>query len=993
MRCPVNCNILNVNAAIQFVAYDDDPLARLAERILVRHSQTLPDLSAHIVLFPEAAAIPRFRQVLLQAAARQGVNALLPPATATLAGWLRTFHDPTLPMLNQNQRELRLLAALQSQPQILNQGNPWALVDSLLQLFDLLSENQGLANHALAQFKQLLHQGYGTGTKDLLPLSDEAYLVHSLWRAWRQDLATSHCQDQALAKIDALSRSQRYISGETHLYLAGFSFFDRGEIAWIQSLQKQSRLTLMLHGQTGGAGYHPDSALTDLVATLGAPMPAPERTGAYGRFLDEVYALNGPDLLARATRLAQAQPHSPIRPTAASTASDNAENSAHNDHQDLAVFTAKDAEQEAQAIALQLRRWWQKGLRDIGIITNDRKLARRVRALLERAAISLQDAAGWPLSTTSAASALMCWLDVIELNFTQASFMELLKSPFAFDGQPLALRKLAVCHFEREILAHAEQPRGLKAYHHALARYRAKLAAKSAADYADKVAPLLDEVAQAASVLLPLCDGHQHAAHAYLTALGASLDSLDMTLYFTADGAGQLLLAELAQMQDAAGALTLSWSEFRAWLTHAFERQRFRPPMRGRGIELMSFSESRLYRFQALIIAGATETTLPGAARYTPFFNDAVRRQLGLRTVSAQQAELFYDFRRLLAAAGEIVVTLRAEDAGEPVSPSPWLARLCAFHQAAYGDGLAATGLKNMISAIRQKIQSECDYFHYPSYHKHPSIIVDSRLIPVAISASSHQSLLNCPYQYYATYCLKINRREELRLEMRKADYGQRVHHILQAFHSGYAGLPGPFTPPLCAATYAQAEDLLNAITQRVFSQDLDSSFFASGWLYRWQNTIPAYLSWQMARARVWLPIATEYAQTRALSGTDVTLNGRIDRLDQKGTEWSIIDYKTGVTPDVSEVLAGEQIQLPFYRLLLDKTVTEALFLALDGGVKEVARLDGVALSQLSQATQERLQELQQALHQGQALTAWGDEKTCRHCAMDGLCRKEMWHE
>ncbi len=96
----------------------------------------------------------------------------------------------------------------------------------------------------------------------------------------------------------------------------------------------------------------------------------------------------------------------------------------------LAVLDAAEAEPEARAIELQVRIWWLEGKRNIGIVTNDRKLARRVRALLERANILIQDAAGWRLSTTSAAAALIRWLDCIESNFFYGSLLDLLKSPF-----------------------------------------------------------------------------------------------------------------------------------------------------------------------------------------------------------------------------------------------------------------------------------------------------------------------------------------------------------------------------------------------------------------------------------------------------------------------------------------------------------------------------------------------------------------------------------
>ena len=96
----------------------------------------------------------------------------------------------------------------------------------------------------------------------------------------------------------------------------------------------------------------------------------------------------------------------------------------------LSLFEAISAEQEAAAIDLQTRLWWLDGKHKIGIVTENRRLARRVRALLERADIELQDAAGWALSTTSAAAILERWLETVEEDFAYQPLLDLMKSPF-----------------------------------------------------------------------------------------------------------------------------------------------------------------------------------------------------------------------------------------------------------------------------------------------------------------------------------------------------------------------------------------------------------------------------------------------------------------------------------------------------------------------------------------------------------------------------------
>ncbi len=91
---------------------------------------------------------------------------------------------------------------------------------------------------------------------------------------------------------------------------------------------------------------------------------------------------------------------------------------------------------------------------------------------------------------------------------------------------------------------------------------------------------------------------------------------------------------------------------------------------------------------------------------------------------------------------------------------------------------------------------------------------------------------------------------------------------------------------------------------------------------------------------------------------------------------------------------AGEHVQLPFYLLTLAEPVTQALFLSLNGSrISDSVRLEGQVLQRLSNRVRQRLFSVQQSLHGGADLPAWGDDRTCERCQMQGLCRKQMWLE
>ena len=79
----------------------------------------------------------------------------------------------------------------------------------------------------------------------------------------------------------------------------------------------------------------------------------------------------------------------------------------------LTLFAAHGLEHEAQSAARTIIDWLQQGRQKILIVPQDRVVARRVRALLERALVVVSDETGWKLSTTRAAAVLDSWLDLV----------------------------------------------------------------------------------------------------------------------------------------------------------------------------------------------------------------------------------------------------------------------------------------------------------------------------------------------------------------------------------------------------------------------------------------------------------------------------------------------------------------------------------------------------------------------------------------------------
>ncbi len=969
---------------IVLITYDQDPFQVLARQIIERAQG--PDQGPAVVIIPDLLAAPRLQQCLIEQAQRMHYDV---PAVQinTLRGWMEQHVRIGVPVIGVHAGQLMLVEALMQYPGLFGEENPWRLADSLLDVFDDFTLRHFDLPNDLARFSEQLARAYGLGKFTPVGLGQEATIVHTLWHGWRKQLREEGVIDAQGAYLLKLKKSLASIKADTHFHLAGFHALLPAELTWCRTLLERNQLSLFVHGSVApdvsATDYHPDAPLAALIYDYFNL----DKTVYYNNnlisFINSSYALRGPALGERARAFSGQTPASPVA-------------------QRLSVCATQGAEQEANAIDIQVRRWLAEGKQSIGILTENRRLARRVRAVLERSGIVLQDAAGWALSTTSAATALERWLQTVEEDFAHLPLFDLLKSPFIFPERARRTH-LSVVYRLEQTLTRANIGHGLLRYHRQLGSQPDPGAAGLEAPLTP--ASLLNEIEHAALPLLSLLKGHRHRPETLLNALHESLQRLGMKQALAADAAGDAVLQELDAMRQAltGRSLRMSWQEFRTWLRRGWEAINFRPvigaPGAGGTVQLLDLAQSPLCRFDALIIASADREHLPGVAARSQFFNATVRRELGLPTPHDITVARFHHFRRMLEAAPQVLVTLRREQDGEAVIASPWVELLQSFHWLAYGDRLENKALGALIDAPR----GESD--DLPTAQGFPRVRLDPRLMPTTLTAGAYQQLMDCPYQFFAAQCLRLSPIEPIDEILEKSDYGMRVHRILEAFHGGVQGLPGPFAQPITEDTYAAAVTALEEISHAVFAQDIAANFLHRNWLTRWLAKIPGYIAWQMRRETAWTFVAGEVTAQRDDVIAGLALKGRLDRIDSNGAGLGIIDYKTGIIPYGDDIESGEAVQLPFYALLAegvqhssitdDKTgypIARVEYLRLDGDkIKSEAVLEDAALRDLQQDLIQHLTLIRQELGAGAELPAWGDEKSCARCTMSGLCRKQAW--
>ena len=664
--------------------------------------------------------------------------------------------------------------------------------------------------------------------------------------------------------------------------------------------------------------------------TLFEPATDAEKGVAFA--LQQAWLLTAPPLRERAALLAQQHPVSPLAAR-------------------ITLSPAPHLEAEARAVATWVAGQLQAGRRDLALIALDRETARRVRALLERMDVLVADETGWTLSTTAAAAVVDRWLECVASDFPHVELLDLLKSPFVL-GE-LALRQDQVLQFEL-----------------ALRRYGI------AQGMADMQRLAHTEFASLPGWLAALLDARQGFAQSraplavWLDRLVDSLAKLDAIAPLKADAAGAHVLDTLEGLRHdlADDPEKYGFGEWRRWLNLALESASFIDSRVDSPVVLTSLPAARGRLFDAVAVIGADARHLP--ARPAPgLFSQATRTQLGLSTAADEARAATADLMQLLTQ-GPALLSWQAWNNDEPNPASPLVLRLQALHQAAWGTPLPTQAVGEPPARPSP----------LPGASAQPAPVIAAAQLPRHYSPTAYQTLLDCPYRFFVRSVLGIRELDEADEALDKSDYGNALHHILQRFHDSDP-------PPERDAALAR----LNELSAAEFAAL--PPYTATAWHARWDPLQPAYIdAWLAHAAQGWRYQSgeTDFAVTRTVEGLgDITLHGRVDRVDQKGEARYVIDYKTGAAQGLKKKLKdpAEAVQLPFYAWLCDAA---AAYLPINEAPIVPLELDGETDVD---AISRRLPDLLEALAAGAALPAHGIDRVCQYCEARGLCRKGMWHE
>jgi ATP-dependent helicase/nuclease subunit B len=603
---------------------------------------------------------------------------------------------------------------------------------------------------------------------------------------------------------------------------------------------------------------------------------------------------------------------------------------------DIRLHQAQDVEDEAERAAACVLNHLEQGRAPVALVAQDRILTRRVRALLAERGVVLRDETGWTLSTTRAAATVMGLLRAAAWDVSTDAVLDWAKNAPALDANALALLEASL------------RRGGIRDWRAVPAEDPTTLEIQALRNSLQKKRELVE----------------------WLQALRVALRGAGQWQALVEDTAGQALLDTLrlqpgAEYEFADIPRRMDQQAFVAWASQALEAASFLPPHPLRPQVVILPASQLLGRvLTAVVFPGCDEVRLPASPETPGAWTSAQRLQLGLaqRDQLAQLARAAWQYA---LCSPHIDVLWRASEAGERLMPSPFVQELM-LHK----PGLALD--PRVARSLRPK----------PGAMPRPS---GADLPVVRLSASAYEDLRRCPYRFFALRQLRLQESDELDNELGKRDFGNWLHALLRHFHEALASTPTALSGARRMMIDAAAD---RAAQELGLAQSEFLPFAAS-----WPRVRASYLKWLDDHEATGASFVQAEASKEMRLGVDLTLAGRIDRVDHLADGSAlVIDYKTEARAKTTDRIKhpGEDTQLAFYAALLPDDTLAAMYLNL-GELQATHAYRQPGIVELRDQLVMGIQDDMRRIASGASMPALGEGSACDFCAARGLCRKDFW--
>lgn len=198
-----------------------------------------------------------------------------------------------------------------------------------------------------------------------------------------------------------------------------------------------------------------------------------------------------------------------------------------------------------------------------------------------------------------------------------------------------------------------------------------------------------------------------------------------------------------------------------------------------KGVQIMGMLETRALDFSNILVMSMNERIFPRKQYTRSFIPDILRKAYGMATTDFQESIFAYYFYRLIARAKNVTLLYDSRTVGGTRSSemSRYISQLIYLRNG-----------KN-ITHIQASFPQPLFNYEATSVAKTPAIMEKLQRFTTPnsgfnLSASSINTYINCPLQFYLQYVERFNTENELVDYVDSSTYGSIVHQVLENLYS-----------------------------------------------------------------------------------------------------------------------------------------------------------------------------------------------------------------
>jgi ATP-dependent helicase/nuclease subunit B len=416
--------------------------------------------------------------------------------------------------------------------------------------------------------------------------------------------------------------------------------------------------------------------------------------------------------------------------------------------------------------------------------------------------------------------------------------------------------------------------------------------------------PFFDTMESPVSVLQQALDAARELVDSFgKKSLHDALRALLIALYgersFTPSAPADRSLLELADMtlelseeiatQAAAFGLKPAAAELYSLLMDDMSNRMVTEPRGEVDLILQGWLELLWEAAPQLIVAGVNEEHVPGILVSHPFLPDSLRTALGLPSQASRYARdacLLHCLAAQRTESGSLrVLCGQWGERGDALKPSRLLMR---------GPATVLPQQVRRLFPNDESLPPPPQPLRQLAWQLRPKGTAPAQL--KSISISQLNSYLTCPFRYYLDYVLRMSPVEAGKQEMDAGEFGTLIHAAFETVGKNPALRSCQDEAVLAAALTEAAQ----AEAQKTYGQrmPLMVRLQLESAIQRLQQAAKVDVlerkdGWQVLRSELDLRTAPE---EQALVIRGVRITGKLDRIEQRGTELRIIDFKTSDT-------------------------------------------------------------------------------------------------